>query len=115
MGEIREAIRIEVESSKKSSYKTFFETRGNIRRFFTILAVGFFSQWSGGGVISYYLTLVLDSIGYTSQSQQTLINGILQAWGLVWGIFFALICERFGRRTLFMISTAGSFAAYVGK
>lgn len=50
--EIKEALRIEKESSKTSSYAGFFKSRGNMLRFLIILAVGFFSQWSGNGLIS---------------------------------------------------------------
>jgi MFS family permease len=50
--EIKEALRLEKESATTSSYAAFFKTRGNMLRFFIILAVGFFSQWSGNGLIS---------------------------------------------------------------
>jgi MFS family permease len=50
--EIKEALRLEKESSQTSSYLAFFKSRGNMLRFFIILAVGFFSQWSGNGLIS---------------------------------------------------------------
>lgn len=113
--EIRRALDFEIESSKGTSYLAFFKTKGNRHRFFIILAVGFFSQWSGNGLTSYYLTLVLDSIGYKSEKSQTLLNGILQIWGLVTSVFFALLVNRFGRRTLFLASTASMLATYIGK
>lgn len=103
--EIKQALRIDEELEGESSYLSFFKTKGNRRRFFIILAVGFFSQWSGNGLISYYLTLVLDSIGYEAESTQTLINGLLSIWNLVTTLGFALIVNKFGRRTLFLIST----------
>ena len=36
------------------------------------------AQWNGIGVVSYYLTLVLDTVGVTDSFDQTLINGLLQ-------------------------------------
>jgi MFS family permease len=130
--EIRTALRLEKEAAASSSYMAFFKTPGNRRRFYIILAgksslpicyvahllthdsqVSFFSQWSGNGLISYYLTLILDSIGYTSESTQTLINALLTLWGLIWGIFFSTIVNRFGRRTLFLASTLGCLLCYV--
>ncbi|KAH8884078.1 general substrate transporter [Thozetella sp. PMI_491] len=113
MEEIRTALRMEAEALRTTSYLSFFQTPGNRRRFFIILAVGFFSQWSGNGLISYYLTLILDSIGYTSEDTQTLINALLTLWGLIWGILFSLIVNRFGRRTLFLTSTIGSLICYI--
>ncbi|GME56944.1 Lactose permease [Neofusicoccum parvum] len=113
IAEIREALRLEKEASESSSYLSFFQTQGNRHRFFIILAVGFFSQWSGNGLVSYYLTLILDSIGYKSEASQTLINALLQIWNLVWGIAFALIVNRFGRRVLFLTSTIGILLVYI--
>ncbi|KAI1845839.1 hypothetical protein JX265_011265 [Neoarthrinium moseri] len=111
--EIRSALRLEREAYKSTSYLAFFSTPGNRRRFFIILAVGFFSQWSGNGLISYYLTIILNSVGYTSQDTQTLINGLLTIWSMVWGLAFSLVVNRFRRRTLFLLSTAGMLVVYV--
>jgi MFS family permease len=113
--EINRALEIDEEISENNSYLAFFKTKGNLHRFFIILAVGFFSQWSGNGLTSYYLTLVMDSIGYTSQGTQTLVNGILQIWGLVTSVFFALLVNKFGRRTLFLASTIAMLVTFISK
>lgn len=112
--EIREAIRLEKTADSSGSYMSFFQTKGNRLRFMIILAVGFFSQWSGNGLISYYLTLVLDSIGYKSQETQTLINGLLSIWNLVTTMIFSLLVNKFKRRTMFMTSTIGMLIIYIG-
>lgn len=113
MEEVKEALRIEAELEGSSSYLSFFKTKGNRLRFGIILAVGFFSQWSGNGLISYYLTLVLDSIGYKSEGTQTLVNGILTIWNLVTTLVFAFLCDRFPRRVLFLTSTVAMFVTFI--
>ncbi|KAJ5215011.1 sugar transporter [Penicillium chermesinum] len=113
MEEIRTALQLENEARSSTSYLSFCQNKANLRRFFIILSVGVFSQWSGNGLISYYLTLILDSIGYTSESTQTLINALLTLWTMLWSLVFAAVMNRFGRRTLFLISTAGSLAVYL--
>ncbi|KZL78159.1 hexose transporter [Colletotrichum tofieldiae] len=113
MEEIRTALRLESEASRTTSYLSFFHTPGNRRRFLIILCVGFFSQWSGNGLISYYLSLILNSIGYTSQDTQTLINALITLWGLFWGILASTLVNRFRRRTMFLASTIGSLVCYV--
>lgn len=113
MEEIRTALRLARAARVETSYLEFARTPGNRRRFCIVLTVSFFSQWSGNGLISYYLTLVLDSIGYTAESTQTLINALLTLWSLFWGILFSLAVNRFGRRTLFLTSTAGLLLCYV--
>lgn len=40
-----------------------------------IVAIAWFSQWSGNGLVSYYLTKVMDSIGITNTTIQLLITG----------------------------------------
>ncbi|KAL5115647.1 hypothetical protein ACEQ8H_006446 [Pleosporales sp. CAS-2024a] len=111
--EIKEALRLENESMQAGSYFAFFKTRGNMLRFFIILAVGFFSQWSGNGLISYYLTLILDGIGIKDQGTQTLINGILTIWNLVTSIGFSLLVNKFRRRTMFLTSTATMLVCFI--
>ena len=115
VAEIKMALLVEAELSRSSTYLAFFKTKGNRHRFFIILCVGFFSQWSGNGLTSYYLNIVLESIGYTSEETKTLINGILQIWGLVTSLFFAMMVNKFGRRTLFLASTGAMLAVYIGQ
>lgn len=68
---------------------------------------------SGNGLISYYLSLILNSIGYTSQDTQTLINALMTLWGMIWGLIASFFVNRFRRRTMFLASTLGALACYV--
>jgi hypothetical protein len=77
MGEIVEAIRME-QDAKATTWGTLVATPGNRKRLFIAVCLGAFAQWNGIGVVSYYLTLVLDSVGITASFDQTLINGLLQ-------------------------------------
>ena len=95
--EIKVALHLEAEMAKNSTWLSFLKTKGNRKRLLIILCVGFFSQWSGNGLNSYYLSIVLDSIGYTSSKTQSLINGLLQIWALVTSLFFALLVNRYGQ------------------
>lgn len=56
-GQIREALSIERDVSKSTTYLTLFKTPGNRRRMRIVLAIGFFSQWSGNGLVSYYVRI----------------------------------------------------------
>lgn len=105
--EIKEALRLEKEANATSSYKSIFTTPGNLKRMRVIIALAFFSQWSGNGIVSYYLNIVLDGIGITTEFEKNLYNGILQIYNLGTAYMGALVVERAGRRTLFLTSTAG--------
>jgi MFS family permease len=90
--------------------------RGPANRRRTLIAVitGWFAQWNGVGVVSYYLTLVLNTIGITDVKDQTLINGLLQIFNWIVSVFAgAMMVDRVGRRTLFLLSTAGMLVSYV--
>lgn len=90
------------------------QTPANRKRTLIAVIVGWFSQWSGVGVASYYLTLVLDTIGITKTKDQTLINGILKIFHWFVAIFLgAMLIDRLGRRTLFLASTAGMLVSYI--
>ena len=111
--EIREAIRIEREAKTSSSYLALFKTPGNRRRMRIIIPFAIFSQWSGSGLISYYLTLVLDQIGISSPGDQTLINGILAVWGFGVSVLGSLLVDKAGRRTLLLTSIGGMCVCFV--
>ena len=111
--EIKETIRLEKEIASQSSWKDLFTNKANLRRLRIIIAIAFFSQWSGNGLVSYYLTLILNGIGITAAGDQTLINGILQIYNYFWSIVGALTVDRVGRRFLFLTSTIGMCLSFV--
>jgi MFS family permease len=105
--EIKAAIEFDRTVAANVGYKSLFTTPGNRKRLRIIVAIAFFSQWSGNGLLSYYLTKVLDSIGITNPTIQLLINGILAIWNFAWAIVASFSVERIGRRVLFITSCVG--------
>ena len=96
------------------SWLELFRTKANRKRTLIAVITGWFGQWNGVGVVSYYLTLVLNSIGIIKAKDQTLINGLLQIFNWLAATFAgAMMVDRLGRRTLFLASTAGMLASYV--
>ncbi len=110
-------------------WKSLISTPGNRRRMRIIVAIAFFSQWSGNGLASYYLNQILTDIDIKdpntqvssyvhymlrnrrrySSSFQLLINGILQIWNLAWALLASSLVDKLGRRLLFMLSAVGMF------
>lgn len=109
--QIREAVSRE-RRAKETAWTTFLRTRGNRHRLAIVVLTAIFSQWVGNGPISYYLVLILESVGITSPPAQTAFNGGLQVWNWIAAVTGALLCERLGRRTLFLTSCAGMCACY---
>jgi MFS family permease len=113
INEIELALLHEETIAKKNGYLEMLSTPGNRRRVLITISLGFFSQWAGNGVVSYYLTLVLDTIGITSVTDQTLISGCLQLWNLILAVLGASLVDRCGRRPLFLTSFAMMLVSYI--
>ncbi|KAF8962002.1 hexose transporter [Flammula alnicola] len=125
--EIKTTIQLDREVQANVGWLTLFKTPGNRRRMRIIIAIAFFSQWSGNGLAIFNermietsdmgaipdLNKVLDAIGITNPTIQLLINGVLQVYNFVICVFASLWCDKVGRRKLFIISTAGMLVVWV--
>ncbi|PSN59349.1 hexose transporter [Corynespora cassiicola Philippines] len=106
------AIRLERES-KMTSWSTMLKSRANRKRLGICIAVALLTLWNGQGVISYYFSPILTSIGITNTNQQTGINGGMQIWNLLCSLFGVYLSERIGRRPLWLASFIGMMMANV--
>ncbi|PBK90183.1 hexose transporter [Armillaria gallica] len=107
--EIRAAIELDRTVAANVGWKSLISTPGNRRRMRIIVAIAFFSQWSGNGLASYYLNQILTDIDIKDPNTQLLINGILQIWNLAWALLASSLVDKLGRRLLFMLSAVGMF------
>ena len=112
LAEITQSIQNEREA-ESTGWSALFKTPGNRKRTFIAVCTGAFAQWNGIGVVSYYLTLVLDTVGINDTFDQTLINGLLQIFNFAAALGAAFLVDRLGRRALFIWSGLGMLASYV--
>ncbi|KAL4904289.1 hypothetical protein BDW74DRAFT_154574 [Aspergillus multicolor] len=112
MAEIVRTIELEGRAAE-TSWSALVKTPGNRKRTFIAVCVGAFAQWNGVAVVSYYLTLVLDTVGIKDTDTQTLINGLLQIFNFIAALSAALFVDRLGRRTLFLWSALGMLVSFV--
>ncbi|KZP22350.1 hypothetical protein FIBSPDRAFT_952964 [Athelia psychrophila] len=75
-------------------WASLFATAGNRRRMRIILALAVFSQWSGNGLVSYYLNKVFNDIGITDPDTQLMLNGILNIYNFFIAIAAGLMCDK---------------------
>lgn len=108
--EIKETIRIEMDTKSNSSYFDFFKTKGNRYRLIVLLSLGIFSQWSGNAIISNYANTLYKSAGITDSVSQFGLSGGQQILALIVSVSMAMLVDRWGRRVMFLTSTGGMCA-----
>ncbi|KAG6331495.1 hypothetical protein ID866_7591 [Astraeus odoratus] len=113
--EIKSAIEFDRTITENRGWKALFATRGNRKRMRIILAIAFFTAWSGNGLVSHYLNRVFDQIGITKPSTQLLVNGLLQIWNLFWAVLGAITVDSLGRRFLFLASTGSMLVFFMAQ
>ncbi|KAL2833968.1 general substrate transporter [Aspergillus pseudoustus] len=106
---------IEADMANKTPWKALVATPGNRRRLLLMIMLGLFSQWSGNGLVSYYLVRVLETVGIASRKNQSVINGSLMIWNWISAIGSALLTAKIRRRTQFLISTGGMLAIFTAQ
>ncbi|KAL0580965.1 hypothetical protein V5O48_001057 [Marasmius crinis-equi] len=115
LAQIRHAIRLEQEVNRDTSFKSLFATPGNRKRMRIIIAIACFSQWSGNGLVSYYINLVLEGVGIRGTETKAAINGGLQeqqVFNLIVAYSASLLVDWVGRRPLFIASNTGMLISF---
>ncbi|KAH9207665.1 major facilitator superfamily domain-containing protein, partial [Leptodontidium sp. 2 PMI_412] len=111
--EMERTINAEAKAKGQASLAEMVSARVNRHRLFTTISLGFFSQWTGNGVVSYYQPLVLNTVDITSTTSQTLIYACLQIWNLIFSAGASLFVDKLGRRVLFLLSLVVMFVSYI--
>lgn len=102
MEEIATALKEEEQSL--CTWGSLIKTKANRRRVFICVMAAVIVLWNGQGVITYYFTQMLDSVGITSTNAQTGINGGMSIWNLLWAICGVVLADKIGRRPLWLTS-----------
>ena len=105
-------LMLDRQADRSTRYIDFFRTPGNRKRLSLVVFTALFGQWSGNGIVSYYLKIVLDTTGITDARTQLRINGGLRALSLVVNMSLALCVDRLGRKPMFMASTIGMLFSF---
>ncbi|KAJ6559213.1 general substrate transporter [Mycena vulgaris] len=103
--EIEEKIALDGADKHWWDFRPLFRTRGDRRRTYMVILIGFFGQLSGNGLITYFLTILLKNAGITSQSRQLTLNFINSITSYAGALFGSFMVDRIGRRKNLLIST----------
>ncbi|KAI5867745.1 MFS general substrate transporter [Durotheca rogersii] len=110
--QIQSTIAQEQEVAKKFIWADVLRDPPMRRRFLLAATVGFFTQWSGNGLLSFYRYKILNLVGITENRtvQQVILSNT--CWGLINAVPIALIAPRFPRRVGFLTCTIGTAVVY---
>ncbi|KAI9574364.1 general substrate transporter, partial [Boletus coccyginus] len=89
-----------------------FPTPGMRKRVIIASFLGLFVAWSGVGLISSFLSPILDSIGIHDNRTKNLVNFAKDSWSFVNGTFSALIAPRYPRRRIYLASAVSLFVVF---
>lgn len=96
-----------------SAFLEFLKTKANRRRLLIIIAAPAMQTLSGNGIISYYLGLVLDTIGIKSTHEQLTINLCLSVFNFVICAIVLTFIHRLRRRVVFLTSLIAMLVCYI--
>ena len=112
MAEMEYQISTEGSDKKWWDYRELWKPRAHRRRLICVLTMAAFGQWSGNSVISYYLPVMLENAGITSQQKKLPLNGINAPLCFVAAISGAMLLGRAGRRLLLMSTLVGCIICF---
>jgi hypothetical protein len=102
--QIEKTLELEMETSKMT-WREFASTSGMRKRLLIAGFLGLFTQWSGNGLISYFLARILDNVGIHSNRTKDLINLANTCWQFINATAFALTVTNYPRRTIYLVRT----------
>ncbi|KAF5560916.1 hexose transporter [Fusarium phyllophilum] len=103
---------IEAEVSNETGWKDLLTSPGNRKRVFILVCLGCFSQWSGNGLVSYYLVRVLETVGVTDARERNILNGCLMIFNWLTSVASASLTAYMKRRNQFLISVGGMLGIF---
>jgi len=88
--------------------------RASRSRFFVVICVSMFGQWSGNAAISYYFIIMLDQAGITDQQTRLLLNALQGPIAFVFNqLSNFFLVDKIGRRKLLIFGWFGLGMIYV--
>jgi MFS family permease len=110
--QIQSTIAQEKELQSRFVWADVFRDPPMRRRFMIAGIVGFFTQWSGNGLLSFYMKKILALVNITDDRTVQKIILSNTCWGFINAVPIALIAPRYPRRIMFLICTIGTAVVY---
>ncbi|KAL1836770.1 hypothetical protein VTJ49DRAFT_4688 [Mycothermus thermophilus] len=110
--QIQSTLALEKELARSFAWADVVRDPPMRRRFVISAVMGFFTQWSGNGLLSFYMKKILALVNITDNRTVQKIILSNTCWGLINAVPIALIAPRFPRRKMFLTCTIGTAVVY---
>ncbi|KAH6972409.1 lactose permease [Ilyonectria sp. MPI-CAGE-AT-0026] len=104
MEEMKHSIQQDASDKRWWDYRELVNTRSARRRLICVLGMATFGQLSGNSVTGYYLPVMVENAGITSESTQLMLNGLNPVFCFIASIIGARFSDKIGRRPLLLYS-----------
>ncbi|KAL5317835.1 hypothetical protein ACEPPN_014935 [Leptodophora sp. 'Broadleaf-Isolate-01'] len=104
MNEMLHSIKLDASDKSWWDYRELVNTHSARRRLICVLGMACFGQLSGNSVTGYYLPVMVEQAGITSESTQLLINSLSPMACFVAALLGARMTDKIGRRPLLLYS-----------
>jgi len=111
LAQIKSALTVE-NASRKRGWAELFQSSGMRRRCLVSAMLGLFTQFSGNGLITSYLVVILQQIGWTNPKSQNQLNVGIQGWSLLLAMTIASLATRFPRRRMYLLCACSLILVY---
>ncbi|PGH14335.1 hypothetical protein AJ79_03157 [Helicocarpus griseus UAMH5409] len=102
--EMRTQIATDASDKKWWDYRELYNSHSAKHRLICVIGMACFGQLSGNNLTSYYLPVMLENAGITSEQTKLMLNGIYPAICFIAAITGARLTDKFGRRPLLIYS-----------
>ncbi|KAI9574394.1 general substrate transporter [Boletus coccyginus] len=109
--QIKETLEAELKIAHMNRM-VIFSTPGMRKRATIASFLGLSVVWSGVGLIAYFLSPILDSVGIHDNRTKNIVNLAKGSWSLVNSTFCAFIAPRYPRRRIYLASAISLFVVF---
>lgn len=94
-------------------YGELVNNRNNRYRLMLVIFVGFFGQWSGNGLVTYFLPEFLQGAGITDAHRKLVLNAVQPVLSFAAAVCGIFMVDRSGRRKMFLYITGSLIGFWV--